>query len=140
MVKVKVKRLFFNTPEILAVMDKATHSTMNRVGARLRLREKGLLRYRKPETASAPGQPPFVHRGTKKFSYKSRKTGEIITRFASPLKELIYYDYDRAAKTLVVGPEKRTLPGTVPGLHEFGGTITRRKKIPGPARRKARSR
>jgi len=76
-------------------------------GAKIRRKARDLLRRRK--AASSPGQPPSHHAKDQRFSLK-----------------WIKYEYDRGARTLVIGPlltgRSRLQPGvTIPQMHEHGG-------------------
>lgn len=95
-------------------VDKATMKNLSKFGAFVRRTAKGLIRkVGKKGTPSKPGQPP-----------KSR-TGI--------LKEFIFFAFDPAARSVVVGPAKtnqvffngagKPVKGTVPAVLEFGGSI-----------------
>jgi hypothetical protein len=100
----KFKLLFFDRVGIESQVDAETLRAQRRFAAIVRVRAQRSMRRRK-SGHSAPGQPPFA------------KSGE--------LRSLLFFGYDPATKTTVIGPAafgKR--PGLVPALHEFGGTLT----------------
>jgi len=70
-------------------------------------RRKGLRTPRRPERVSEPGQPPFLHVRP------------------SPLKRLIYFAYDPARDSVVVGP-LRFGPAGAEAL-EYGGPVCVRR-------------
>ncbi len=118
MITVNTSLQFFDKTPVIKAMDAATRKSLSRIGAFVRTSARSSIRsQRKPknkayvETPSAPGSAP-----------KSR-TGK--------LKNRLFFVYDHAARTVVIGPEKfngRSLfngivqSGTVPQLLESGGT------------------
>jgi hypothetical protein len=97
--------VFFDSAKVIKALDAATRRNLSKVGAFLRTRERSLIRKRK---ASAPaGSPPSSHAGD--------------------LRRLIFFGYDLATKTVVVGPAPFR-KGEAPRLLEFGGTVTRRDR------------
>lgn len=100
--------MFFDKAPILRAVDRAERQVLSKAGAFVRRRAKGLVRKRK--RVSEPGRPPSSHAGH--------------------LKRLIFFGYDRAASSVVIGPllfRSRSSP-TVPELLEFGGVVTRERK------------
>jgi hypothetical protein len=83
---------------------------LSKFGAYVRTAAKSSIRKRK--RASAPGSPPSSHTGL--------------------LKRFIYFGYDTAARSVVIGPvplnqvsfteDMRPVRGTVPESLEYGGT------------------
>jgi hypothetical protein len=108
----KMKTLFFDRDRVVRAVDRARHRVLSKQGAFLRTRARSIIRPRK--TASAPGEPPHSHTG-------------ILRRF-------IYFCFDPATRTVVVGPartnqvffdkDRRPVKGTVPGVLEHGGQVT----------------
>lgn len=91
-------------------MTYAENTVLSKFGAFVRRTAKGLIRKRK--RSSNPGEPPSSHVGT--------------------LKEFIYFAYDTARRSVVIGPMKTNqvffnssgpVKGTVPEVLESGGTI-----------------
>ena len=107
-----IKRFFFNRKVVIEAMDKATRSALSKAGAFIRTRARTSMRRRK--AVSTPGQPPSVHAGQ--------------------LKDRLYFAFDPASKSVVIGPE-RYAKAEAPSLLEFGGTATRKGK---PARYRPR--
>lgn len=102
------KHLFFDQPEILRRIDRATLRYLRTAGGRTRLVARRSLR---PRTqVSAPGQPPSSH--------------------TKALRESILFGLDPQSDAVVVGPIPLRRPGS-PGegrlgasVLEFGGTLT----------------
>jgi hypothetical protein len=97
------KLMFFDRREIESKTEAAAVRVQGRFGSYVRRRAQTSMRRRKGGT-SAPGSPPFAKVGT--------------------LRKLLFFGYDEATRTTVVGPAgfgKR--PGEVPQVHEFGGTL-----------------
>jgi len=106
-IDVRVRQLFFDSPRVVAAVDRAKRKALSRGGAFVRTRARSSIRKRKGP--SAPGRPPHSHEGS--------------------LRRLIFFGYDRQTDSVVVGPlgfGKKTAPNVL----EFGGrtTITRRRK------------
>lgn len=138
-VTLKVKDLFFDRKGIIDKMNRANQRALSRIGSFIRSTARQSLKYRKLETASAPGTPPFVHRvqeqsAAKKAKLKPGRKAQKV----SPLRELLFFFYDNNSKSTVVGPVKfgRKSLATVPHLLEFGGTTVNTKFGP-PSTRKA---
>lgn len=120
-----VKKAFFDTRAVKNAVDPAARKALSKFGAYVRTRARTSIKYK--AGTSAPGQPPHAHRSRGYVrKKKSKKTGAVTARPASPLRELIYFAYDPARKSVVVGP---TLGGSKSGapqsLEEGGGaTVT----------------
>jgi hypothetical protein len=99
----KVKQSFFDKDPVIRALDRADRSILSRIGAFIRTRARSSMRRRKKSAAA--GQPPSVHVGD--------------------LRQRLYFGYDVATRSVVVGPVKFG-SGDVPNLMEFGGTVTRR--------------
>jgi hypothetical protein len=103
---------FFDSPRVLAGVDRARRRVLSRFGAFLRTAARSSIRKRKG--ASAPGKPPSSHTG-------------ILRRF-------LFFAWDPFARSVVVGPAavnqvffggdgKPLAGGTVPEVLERGGSI-----------------
>lgn len=110
MVKISVKRFFFDKRAVIDAIGKVEASNLSKAGAFIQRRAKSLLRRRKK--SAEPGKPPSVHAPSGQFA--SLKT--------------IFFAWDPSARTVVIGPvglnskPKGAQPdSTVPSLHEFGG-------------------
>ena len=100
--------MFFDKGAVLRAVDRAERRVLAKAGAFVRRRAKSAVRRRK--RVSRPGQAPSSHAGH--------------------LRRLIFFGYDRAASSVVIGPllfRSRSSP-TVPELLEFGGVVTRERK------------
>ena len=96
---VKRAQVFFDRPAVMKAMDPARASALAKAGAFIQRTAKRSMR--RGGKASPAGKPP-----------KAR---------AGQLRDLLFFGYDRATESVVVGPEafKRAI---APSLHEFGGT------------------
>lgn len=107
------KASFFDRAAITDKVEAAKLKALARIGASIRTHARFSMGRRK--AASPPGSPPSVHKGQ--------------------LKNLIFYAYDPATKSVVVGPAfftggKRSLAATpVPAIEEKGGTQFLLKKV-----------
>lgn len=114
------KSSFFDAASILKKIDAAERRVLVRFGAFARRRIKSSLKYKKG--VSAPGTPPHVHRSTGYTRQKKNpKTGVVTKQASSPLRELVYFAYDAARHSVVVGPAKFK-DGTAPAALEHGGS------------------
>ena len=100
--------MFFNSPKVIAAMDKATRRVLSRFGAFVRQRAKSSIRKRKKP--SAPGSPPSSHVGL--------------------LKKFIWFSYEPNRRSVVIGPARLggRNRGDAPSLLEYGGTTTIRRR------------
>lgn len=124
------KQAFFDRDAILKSMDRAAHKALSRFGAFVRQRAKTSIRYR--EAASDPGRPPSAHRSA--MSGIRRGNTRKKNQPTSPLRDFIYFAYDRQTKSVIIGPAKtsqvffdnhrKPVTGTVPEVLEYGGSIT----------------
>lgn len=121
------KRGFLDREAILKAVGRARARVLNEQGRLVRKIAQGSLRY-KAESAP-PGQPPSAHRSGLR-TRTSRSTGRKRTRSVSFLREFLFYAYDPASRSVVVGPAKlggvrgTGTGATVPHVQEFGGTST----------------
>lgn len=112
MVTARFKGYFFDTKHVEQAVDAPRRRILSKAGAFIRRRAKSSIRKRK--AASSPGSPPSSHTGI--------------------LKKFIYFGYDPASDSVVVGPAKtnqvffgedrKPETGTVPSVLEYGGSIT----------------
>ncbi|MGI4815796.1 MAG: hypothetical protein ACRYGG_21010 [Janthinobacterium lividum] len=98
---------FFDRAAVQAKVKDGTRSALSKAGAFVRTRAKTSIRKRK--ASSEPGSPPSSHTGL--------------------LRDRIFFGYDSARESVVVGPQllngNRGLP--VPELLEQGGDVKRGK-------------
>lgn len=115
----KVKDSFFDRKAIQDELGKTYARALSKAGAFIRTTARRSMRRRK--RASEPGTPPSVH-----------------SRNAVANLRNILFAYDRRRQSVVIGPvllnQKQSLngqllAGTVPQLHEFGGTAGIREKL-----------
>lgn len=99
----KVKSAFFDSAPVRRAVDKTTRRVLSRFGSFVRSDDRKSMRKRKG--ASRPGRPPSVHVGT--------------------LKRLIFFAYDFARRSVVIGPVLfASRSKGVPEALEEGGTTT----------------
>lgn len=106
-----VRGAFFDSDAVLKAVSKARRRVLSKCGAFVRRRAKSSIRKRK--RSAAPGQPPSSHSGE--------------------LKELLFFAFDAATRSVVVGPvpfggSKSAGDKRAPELLERGGPVTRRTK------------
>ncbi|MEP0848620.1 MAG: hypothetical protein HRF50_17580 [Phycisphaerae bacterium] len=106
-IDMRIKNLFFDRPKVQRAVDKAKRQALSRAGAFIRTTAKHSIRKRKG--SSPPGKPPHSHTGL--------------------LRRFIFFGYDPATDSVVVGPVgfKRS---SAPNVLEFGGvtTVVRRRR------------
>lgn len=115
-----LKASFFDSTEVLRMVDKRTVSALSKFGAFVCRRAQTSIKYK--DGPAAPGSPPHAHK-TSGFTRqkKNKKTGLVTQQSSSPLRDLLFFSYDREAKTVVVGPVPFRGKAVVPGLMERGG-------------------
>ena len=110
MIGFDIKRMFFDRQAVISKVDAATRRVLSRFGAFVRRSAKSSIRKRKK--AAPPGQPPSSHTGL--------------------LKKFIFFGYDAARQSVVIGPTRLNQKGRgeAPPLLEYGGkaTLVRRGK------------
>lgn len=101
------KRSFFDAEKVMKAMDRAERKALSRAGAFVRTRARSSIRRRK--RPSEPGTPPSDHGGA--------------------LKRLLFFAYDEASRSVVVGPalfgggRSAGQSPPAPAVEEFGGTV-----------------
>jgi len=117
------KSSFFDRQKVMAAVDRATRKALSKAGAFVRQRAKTSIRYR--EAPSQPGLPPSAHRTVGSVR---KKSGKVVTKkqLVSPLREFMFFSYDRATRTVVVGPALLSGTQSREALHalEHGGPST----------------
>lgn len=115
----RVKSFFFDRKEITSKLDPATRKALSKFGAFVRTRAKSSLKY--GDKPSVPGKPPTVHR-SRSFTRKKKSKGVVVQQPSSPLRELIFFSYDPATRSIVVGPTLGGRNSGVPDVMEHGGS------------------
>lgn len=114
------KSNFFDRQKVMDRTSKAERKVLSKAGAFVRQRAKTSIRYR--ERPSSPGSPPSVHRSVGRVH---KKSGKVVNKkqLVSPLREFMFFSYDRSSRTVVIGPA--LLNGTAAGKGlkalEYGG-------------------
>jgi hypothetical protein len=109
-VKMEVKNLFFDRAMVIREVGKKNAAALSKAGAFVRRRARSSMRRRK--AAAPPGSPPSAH---SKDAVRTLKN--------------ILFAYDRQRQSVVIGPVRLNGEGgSVPALHEFGGTKTLRQR------------
>jgi hypothetical protein len=131
MITSDLRRSFFDSELVMKKVDAAKRKALSKQGAFIRRRAKSSIKYSSGPNGgkrSAPGSPPAAHRVSSFTRHKkSRKSGKVTSRPASPLRELIYFAYDGSTDSVVIGPEvfrNAVAPGVAPRALEKGGTTT----------------
>lgn len=93
------KEGFFDREKVINAVDRATRRVLSKFGAFVWRRAKSSIRKRKK--ASKAGQPPSSHSGL--------------------LKDLIFFSFDPAATSVVIGPTLINRPTGAPEILEYGG-------------------
>ena len=110
MIGFDIKRMFFDRQAVVSKVDAATRRVLSKFGAFVRRSAKSSIRKRKKP--APPGQPPSSHTGL--------------------LKKFIFFGYDAARQSVVIGPTRLNQKGRgeAPPLLEYGGkaTLVRRGK------------
>jgi hypothetical protein len=109
---VRMTKMFFDRRAVIDAVGRANATVLAKAGAFIRRSAKGTIRYAKG--VSKPGNPPHAHESTKHGK-------------DSPLRELIFFAYDDATNSLVVGPTPFQGPAIAPRVLELGGTAPARK-------------
>ncbi len=102
---------FFTSEKVKALIDPAVRKALSKFGAFVRQRAKTSIKTRKG--TSRPGRPPFSHTGT--------------------LKKFIYFSFDPAHKSVVVGPTLAGPASGAPEALEHGTGRTRARPFMTPA-------
>ncbi len=95
------KSNFFDRKSVINAVDRATRGVLSKFGAFVRRRAKSSIRKRK--RTSEPGAPPSSHTGL--------------------LKDFIYFGYDPARRSVVIGPAllNSTVDANALPALEYGG-------------------
>ncbi len=100
-----IKKAFFDRAVVIAAVDKQKRKNLSKAGAFVRTAARSSIRKRKKP--APPGKPPSSHDGG--------------------LKRNIFFGYDSAAESVLIGPVAFARGGgRAPRLIEKGGRITRR--------------
>jgi len=131
----RVKSLFFDRQSVRLLLDDGTRRALNHFGAYCMRVARNSIKSR--DSVSSPGSPPHSHVGAENRRIRTalRKAGKAPPKLSRGLKE-IYYSYDPAARSVVIGPirfNSSQLAGThirsgnvtTPELLEYGGTAWR---------------
>ena len=100
------KQMFFDSKAVIDAVDRATCKVFSKFGAFVRTAAKHSIRKRK--AVSQPGQPPSSHAGH--------------------LRRLIFFGYDSARKSVVIGPTPLRGTAEAPPLLEYGGRARRKDR------------
>lgn len=100
--RISMKKAFFDRKAVIDALDDAKLKALSKAGAFVRTRSRSSIRKRKG--SSIPGRPPSSHTGL--------------------LKNNIFFAYDSARNSVIIGPAKLNKPTTAPEVLEHGGTTT----------------
>lgn len=114
----QAKSLFLDRPEVIDAVNRAELAGLRRGGAIIRSEAQKLIRSprsKKQRTkAKPPGNPPISRVGT--------------------LRKLIFFAWDRATRSVVVGPVLSNSPTGAPERLEHGGVVFKPRKTKPPRR------
>jgi len=111
----QARSMFFDRAAVTGAMDRKTRRVFSRFGAFVRTRARSSIRRRK--RVSTAGAPPSAH-----------------TKWL----KMIFFAYDAARQSVVIGPVKLNRIGNAPEALEYGGQT--RIKVAGSRRRRRRFR
>ncbi len=107
MITMRIKDLFFDGHTVMRAVDKAKRAVLSKAGAFIRTTARHSMRRRKG--AAPPGQPPHSHTGL--------------------LKRFLFFAYEPASESVVIGPAKLNKPTEAPRVLEHGGkTLFERRR------------
>jgi len=106
MIGMVTKQMFFDRKVVTSAVNRATRKVLSAFGAFVRTAAKHSIRKRK--AVSHPGQPPSSHAGH--------------------LRRLIFFGYDPARKSVVIGPTPFRSEVEAPPLLEYGGRARRKDR------------
>lgn len=95
------RKSFFDRAAVADKIPPAIKKALSKFGAFTRRRDKSSLKYRK--APAARGKPPSVHKSAH-FKRKKKSKGVVTEQPTSPLRELIFFGFDPAKKSVVIGP------------------------------------
>jgi hypothetical protein len=133
----QAKAGFFDRAKVQKAADKATRDVLSKFGAYVRQRAKTSMRrapapYGKVVRDRKSGSPVYLPNGQVKTTlvFKYSRPGDPPYARSGLLKRFIFFSFDSARKSVVIGPTK--LDGwpnsTIPLTHEYGGTIAFKNK------------
>ena len=121
---VRMKAGFFDRKRIVDSMDKATLRALKEFGRLVRKRAQKSLQV--AEGVSRPGDPPHIHKSLG-ITKTSKSTGRVRTQSVSPLREFLFFAYDKDTKSVVIGPAKLNKPGSLAALEKGGQSLILRR-------------
>ena len=101
MIRFEMTQLFFDSKKVRRAVDRTTRRVLSKFGAFVRRTARSSIRKRKKP--SSPGAPPSSHIGL--------------------LKKFIFFGYEPAKRSVVIGPVRLSQKGRgeAPHLLEYGG-------------------
>jgi hypothetical protein len=122
-----VQKWFFDRPGVQRMMLASTREALNRAGALVRAIARRSMRYATAKAGLVMGQewhlgPPASAPGTPPHAVQPHPW----------IREFLYYAYDPARRSVVVGPMRLNSKINVPAVHEFGGRVqvwNRRRRV-----------
>lgn len=121
----QMKKSFFDPETVVVGMEKGTYKALSKFGAFVRTTARQSIQY--IEKPSKPGQPAHGHRST--FRRKtSKKTGVGKVQAVSPLRDFLFFFYDKSIRSVAIGPAKTNQKNAfgnkpIPEILEYGGKI-----------------
>ena len=112
------KNTFFDRAAVADKIPPAVRQALSKFGAFVRRRARTSLKY--GPGRSGPGRVPVVHR-SKGFTRRKKVKGAVTAQPASPLRELIFFGFDPARQSVVIGPAVGGSRTGAPAALEYGG-------------------
>lgn len=98
----QAKGMFFDSAKVVRSVDAATRRVLSKFGAFVRTAARSSIRKRKK--SSPPGMPPSSHEGS--------------------LRRFLFFGYDPARRSVVIGPARLNKSSGAPETLEYGGRTT----------------
>jgi hypothetical protein len=114
---------FFDREAVVRAVGRAKTKILNETGRLIRKRAQASIKYE--DGPSRPGEPPHGHKSGQRKTV-SKSTGRVRHRAVSFLREFLFYKFDPATESVVVGPEKlgSTIDSRALPALEYGGSAT----------------
>jgi hypothetical protein len=131
---VEAKGGFFDRDAVIKELDPITRKVLNRFGAYVRITSRGYIKKARrmtqrdldPEARKkyrrACAIALYYGRAKPLLPYKASEPGKPPKSITGLLKKFIFYSYDRATHSAVIGPALLNSPTGAPATLEFGGT------------------
>ena len=124
----RIKEMFFDRPKVERIIGKKKQKALGKAGGDIRRHARRQLKVvKRPKSKKAKTRA----RQQKKFSTPSPANSPPKTRSSEPNLRTIFYVWDQARDSMVVGAVEfngRSTDRTAPDIHEHGGAVVIRRK------------